>query len=309
MNFFKPNFWDKNTISFLSILFFPISLLVKLLIFLNYSLTKNHSFSIPIICVGNIYLGGTGKTPLCIEIFSILKSLNINPAFIRKQYSSFQDELDLLKKIGTTYQNKKRSKAIIDAIKNEADVVILDDGFQDLSINKSLSIICFNERQWIGNGLVIPAGPLRESLSALQRANCVIINGNKNFDIENVILKHNKKIKIFYTKYLPQNTVEFKSKKIIAFAGIGSPENFFDLLKNNNIDVIKSVKFPDHYNYSEKELNNLINQAKEKKSVLLTTEKDYLRINENFRKKISYLKIAVNIEDRDKFINEIKKVL
>ena len=80
-------------------------------------------------------------------------------------------------------------------------------------------------------------------------------------------------------------------------------------LKNNNIDVIKTVRFPDHYNYSEKELNNLINQAKERNSVLLTTEKDYLRINENFRKKISFLKIAVNIKDRNKFINEIKKVL
>ena len=309
MNFFKPNFWDKNTISFLSILFFPMSLLVKLLIFLNYSLTKNYSFSIPVICVGNIYLGGTGKTPLCIEIFSILKNLGINPAFIRKQYSSFQDELNLLKKTGTTYQNKKRAEAIREAIKNKADVAILDDGFQDLSVNKNLSIICFNEGQWVGNGLVIPAGPLREPLSALRRANCAIINGNKNIDIENVILNHNKKIKIFYTKYLPQNIVEFKNKKIIAFAGIGSPENFFNLLKSNNIDVIKSVKFPDHYNYSEKELNNLINQAKEKNSVLLTTEKDYLRINENFRKKISFLKIVVNIKDRDKFINELKKAL
>ena len=309
MNFFKPNFWDKNTISFLSILFFPISLLVKLLIFLNYSLTKNYSFSIPVICVGNIYLGGTGKTPLCIEIFSILKNLGINPAFIRKQYSSFQDELNLLKKTGTTYQNKKRAEAIREAIKNKADVAILDDGFQDLSVNKNLSIICFNERQWIGNGLVIPAGPLREPLSALRRANCAIINGNKNVDIENIILNHNKKIKIFYTKYLPQNIVEFQNKKIIAFAGIGSPENFFNLLKNNNIDVIKSVKFPDHYNYSEKELNNLINQAKEKNSALLTTEKDYLRINENFRKKISFLKIVVNIKDKDKFINELKKAL
>jgi len=309
MNFFKPNFWDKNTISFLSILFFPMSLLVKLLIFLNYSLTKNYSFSIPVICVGNIYLGGTGKTPLCIEIFSILKNLGINPAFIRKQYSSFQDELNLLKKTGTTYQNKKRAEAIREAIKNKADVAILDDGFQDLSVNKNLSIICFNEGQWVGNGLVIPAGPLREPLSALRRANCAIINGNKNIDIENVILNHNKKIKIFYTEYLPQNITEFRNKKIIAFAGIGSPENFFNLLKNNNIDVIKSVKFPDHYNYSEKELNNLINQAKERNSVLLTTEKDYLRINENFRKKISFLKIAVNITDRNKFINEIKKIL
>ena len=309
MDFFKPKFWDKNKISFFSILLYPVTLLIKLLIFFKRYLTKTHQCVIPVICVGNIYLGGTGKTPLCIEIFSILKNLNMSPVFIRKKYNSFQDEVNLQKQLGPIYQNKKRIKALKEAIQNKANVAILDDGFQDFSINKNLSIVCFDEKQWIGNGLVIPAGPLREPLSALRRANCAIINGNKNIDIENVILNHNKKIKIFYTEYLPQNIVEFQNKKISAFAGIGSPENFFNLLKNNNIDVIKSVKFPDHYNYSEKELNNLINQAKEKNSVLLTTEKDYLRINENFRKKISFLKILVNIKDKDKFINELKKAL
>ena len=309
MNFFKPNFWDKNKISFLSILLFPISLLVKLLIFLNYSLTKTHSFSIPIICVGNIYVGGTGKTPLSIEIFSILKSLNINPAFIRRQYSSFQDELNLLEKSGATYQNKKRNNAIREAIRNNVEAAILDDGFQDLSINKNLSIVCFNEKQWIGNGLVIPSGPLREPLSSLKRAHCVVINGNKNINIENIILKYNNKIKIFYTEYLPRNIEELKNKKITAFAGIGNPENFFNLLKDYNIEIKKSIKFPDHYNYSGKELDNLINEAKENNTILLTTEKDYFRINENYRKKISYLKIIVSIKNRDNFINEIKRVL
>ena len=309
MNFFKPNFWDKNKISFLSVILYPISLLIKLLIFLNYLLRKNYNFPIPIICVGNIYLGGTGKTPLSIEIFSILKKMNMNPVFIRKEYSSFHDELNLLKKTGATYQSKKRVDAIKEAIKNKANIAILDDGFQDLTVNKNLSIVCFNEKQWIGNGLVIPAGPLRESLFALQRANCAIINGNKNINIENIILKHNKEIKIFYTKYLPKNINEFKDKKITAFAGIGNPANFFNLLKDYNIEVKTTIKFPDHYNFSDKELDNLINKAKENNTVLLTTEKDYFRINENYRKKISYLKIIVDINDRDKFINEIKKIL
>ena len=100
MNFFKPKFWDKNRISFFSILLLPISLLIKLLGSFKFSLTKSHQFSIPIICVGNIYLGGTGKTPLCIEIFSILKNLNMNPAFIRKEHSAFQDEVNLQKQVG-----------------------------------------------------------------------------------------------------------------------------------------------------------------------------------------------------------------
>ena len=89
MNFFKPKFWDKNQFSFLSILLFPIALLIKLLNIFKRSITTTYQCSIPTVCVGNIYLGGTGKTPLCIEIFSILKDLNMNPAFIRKKYDSF----------------------------------------------------------------------------------------------------------------------------------------------------------------------------------------------------------------------------
>ena len=309
MNFFKPKFWDKNQISFFSILLFPIALLIKFLAYLKSSWTKTYSSSIPIICVGNIYLGGTGKTPLCIEIFSILKKLNMNPAFVRKKYNSFQDEVDLMKQVGPTYQNQERIDAIKDAIKNNANIAILDDGFQDFSIKKNLSIVCFNEKQWIGNGLTIPAGPLREDLSALKRADCVFINGKKNKDIENKIFSKNEKIKIFYTSYEAQNANEFKNKKVVAFAGIGNPKNFFDLLKNNKFNIIETIKFPDHHKYSEKELENLLSKIKENNNILLTTEKDYFRISESYKENIKFLKISIEIENQNQFIEEIKKII
>ena len=309
MNFFKPKFWDKTNISFFSVLLIPIALTLKLLSLVKRSVTRSNQCSIPIICVGNIYLGGTGKTPLCIEIFSILKNLNMNPAFIRKKYDSFQDEANLEKQVGPIYQNIKRMEAIKEAIQNKVNIAILDDGFQDFSINKNLSIICFNEKQWIGNGMLIPSGPLRENLSALKRADCVFINGKKNIDTESEIYSKNKEIKIFYTKYKSKNISEFKNKKVIAFAGIGNPINFFNLLKENNIDVIEEKEFPDHYNYSEKELKNLISSAKEKNAILLTTEKDYFRINKNYKKNINLLKIVVEIQNKDQFIEEIKKII
>jgi tetraacyldisaccharide 4'-kinase len=309
MNFFKPKFWDKNQISFFSVLLFPFTLLIKFLVFFKTLLTKKYISSIPIICVGNIYLGGTGKTPLCIEIFSILKNLNMNPAFVRKKYESFQDEADLMKQVGPVYQNKKRIKAIQEATQNSVNVAILDDGFQDLSIKKNLSIICFNEKQWIGNGLTIPSGPLRESLSALKKVDCVIINGKKNKDIENKIFSKNEKIKIFYSNYKPQNIDEFQSKKIIAFAGIGNPENFFDLLMDNKLNIVGTIKFPDHHKYSEQVLENLSNKIKDNNSILLTTEKDYFRISKNYKKNIKYLKIKVEIKNKNQFIEEIKKII
>ena len=309
MKFLKPKFWDNNQISLYSIFLLPVSLLIQIINFVRRLMVKSHKFSIPIICVGNIYLGGTGKTPLCSELFSILKNLNKNAVFIRKKYDSFQDEINLLKQIGPVYEKSKRINALDEAIQNKFEVAVLDDGFQDFSVEKDLSIVCFNEKQWIGNGFIIPSGPLREGLSALTRANCVIINGKKNINIENKILKNNKLIKIFYSKYKPQNISDFKNRKIICFAGIGNPINFFDLLKKNEINVLEQTSFPDHHNYSKTELDILIKKAKENNATLLTTEKDYLRIEEKYRGNINCLKIKIEIENKNEFIEEIKKII
>ena len=233
----------------------------------------------------------------------------MNPVFIRKKYDAFHDEVNLQKKIGEVYQNKKRVEAIKNAIKNNADVAILDDGFQDFSIQKNLSIVCFNEKQLIGNGLTIPSGPLREDLSSLKRAHLVVINGNKNNGIESKILKQNKTIKIFYSKYNPVDIDILKNKNIVAFAGIGNPENFFNLLRDYKINIVEELKFPDHYNYSEKELNNLVGKAEKNNSILVTTEKDYFRINEKYKEKINFLKVLVKIKNQDQFIEEIKKFI
>ena len=110
-------------------------------------------------------------------------------------------------------------------------------------------------------------------------------------------------------QYKSQNINEFKNKKIVAFAGIGNPVNFFDLLKDNKLNIVETIKFPDHHKYSEKELENLLSKIKENNAILLTTEKDYFRISESFKKNIEYLKIKVEIENKSQFIEEIKKII
>ena len=308
MKFFKPRFWDKKQISFFSIILFPLSLLIQLLNFLKSITIKRKSFPIPVICIGNIYVGGTGKTPLCIELYNILKKLEKNPVFIRKKHKKYEDEKKLLEQFGQVYENSNRINSLDNAIKNKFDIAVMDDGFQDHSVKKDFSIICFNEKQWIGNGLTIPSGPLREKLTSLNRANCVVINGKKNNNLENKILEKNKLIKIYYTQYIPENISNFKNRKIICFAGIGNPENFFDMLKMNEINILDQIKFPDHYNYSQKELEDLKKKAKENNAILLTTEKDYLRINKEHRDKINYLKLMVEMEKKNEFIEQIKKL-
>ena len=309
MKLLKPKFWDEDKISIIAIIFFPISLLIKSLVFLRNIFSLQKKFPIPILCVGNIYLGGTGKTPICVELFNILKDLNKSPCFVRKNYDSQLDEVNLLQSKGDICLGKNRIIALNKLIEKKFDVAILDDGFQDLSIAKSLSVICFNEKQWIGNGLTIPAGPLREDLTALKRANIVIINGKKNIKIEEKILKNNQLIKIFYAEYQANDIIKYKNKKIISFAGIGNPDNFFDLLKINSLNIIEQVSFPDHYNYSNTELEKFMEKAKNESAILLTTEKDYFRINKKYKNFVNYLKIKVQIENKSQFIKEVKKYI
>ena len=269
-------------------------------------LTIQYSFKIPIICVGNIYLGGTGKTPLSIMIAHELKKLKRNPAIIKKYYSEHFDEHNLINnRLNCLILDKQRSRAIKNAEKKRFNVVILDDGFQDYSIKKDLNILCFNSNQLVGNEMTIPSGPLRESLSAIKKAQIIIINGNKNKLFENRILDISNKIKIFYSKYLPENIEEFKKKNLFAFAGIGNPSNFFKLLSDNNLNVHTKLSFPDHYKFSKPEIQKMIDEALNNNLELVTTEKDYFRIKHYGFKYIKFLKVKLEILEKDKLINQI----
>ena len=308
MNFKKPKFWDDAGLSFWSLILYPFSIIFLLASLLVRFFKTEKKFPIPIICVGNIYVGGTGKTPLALEIFKIIKSNEKNPGFIKNGYDFLYDEIEMLKKIGETFTNKNRKKAISSLILSGHDVAILDDGFQDFSIKKNFSILCFNSKQLVGNGFIIPSGPLRESFSSIKKADCIFINGDRNLEFENKIKEINKNIKIFYSIYKIKNPDKFKNKKVIAFAGIGNPSNFFNLLKKNNINVKKTFSFPDHHNYSDKDYNYLL-KLKEQDVLLVTTEKDYSRLNDKMKKSFEYVEIDLEIENKSEFINLIKNNL
>ena len=303
MNFKKPEFWDKSELSIWSIILYPFSLLFLIISLGAKFLKIKKKFPIPIVCVGNIYTGGTGKTPLALEIFKITKSYGKNPAFVKKGYDYLYDEIQMLDKAGKIYSDKNRKEAIKSLISDKYDVAILDDGFQDLSIEKDFSILCFNSRQLIGNGFLIPAGPLRESFNSIKKADCVLINGDRNIEFENKINKINKNIKIFYSKYKIKNIENFKNKEIVAFAGIGNPSNFFHLLKENNINVKKTYSFPDHYNYSENDFSKIIG---DKNMKIITTEKDYFRMNDRQKQNCEFVKVDLEIENKSEFVNLIK---
>ena len=161
----------------------------------------------------------------------------------------------------------------------------------------------------IGNSFIIPSGPLRESIKSIKRADCVFINGDKNLQFENKIKKINKNVKIFYSKYKIKNLDKFRNKKVVAFAGIRNPSNFFDLLKENNINIKKTNSYPDHHNYSEDDYKYLIEEKKEHDVLLVTTEKDYSRLSEEIKQKFECIEVDLEIENKNEFINLIKSQL
>jgi tetraacyldisaccharide 4'-kinase len=309
MKILKPIFWEKKN-NFLSFLLLPVTFFFQILIKLKSKMTTEISFQIPVVCVGNIYIGGTGKTPLSIMIAEELTKYSKKTAIVKKYYIEHLDEHKLIKNsIGDLFLDKHRSKAIYQAQNKNFDLAVLDDGFQDFSINKDLNILCFNSMQLIGNGMTLPSGPLRERFHSIKRAHIVMILGDKNELFEKKIINISNKIKIYYSKYLPVNISQFRNKKLLAFAGIGNPNNFFQILKENNLDVQEKISYPDHYEFSKLEIQKLINYSKKNGFELITTEKDYFRVLHHGFKEVKCLKNKLEIQNKNNFIKQILNLL
>jgi tetraacyldisaccharide 4'-kinase len=307
MNLKKPKFWDYKSPSILSYLLFPISFLFNLLNLLKIK-SKFKNPKIKTICVGNIYIGGTGKTSLCIKINEILNKQKIKSCFVKKFYINQSDEQKLLKNRGPLFSKKKRIDALNDAATEGYEVAILDDGLQDYSINYDLSFVCFNNLNWIGNGLTIPAGPLRENISKLKKFKNVFLNGNlENLDnIKKQIFKINSRINIHIGKYEPVNLGEFdKKNKYLVFSGIGNHQTFISMIKDCGLNVYKEIEFADHYAYTNNDINQIIQDANEMNCKIITTEKDYLRLENNDTNQIKFIKSELKIVDEQKLVNTI----
>ena len=302
----KPKFWDYNKPNIFAYILSPVAYLIKLINFFLKT-SKPRKFRIKTICLGNIYVGGTGKTSLSITINKILNQKNIKSCFIKKFYKNQIDEQKLLKNYGKLFLSKKRVEAVKQAENENFEIAILDDGLQDKSIDYDVKFVCFNNINWIGNGMTIPAGPLRESVNNLKIYKNIFLNGN----LENIeklkveILKINPNINIHIGKYEPLNLNEFsKNDKYLIFSGIGNHQTFVKMIKNYGLNIFKDHEFPDHYKYTDKDINNILNEANDLNCKIITTEKDYLRINAEKKSlsNINFIKSELKIIDEKKLI-------
>ena len=306
----KPKFWDYKKPSFFSYLLLPLSITIGLIAKIN-SKPKYPNSKIKTICVGNIYIGGTGKTSLTIKIKEILDKNNIKACFIKKFYPNQTDEQKLLSKNGTLFSNLKRITALDEAISEGFEIAIFDDGLQDSSIKYNMEIVCFNNLNWIGNGLTLPSGPLRESINNLKFYENVFLNGNEEslIAIKDQIKKINPNMNINSGKYTPLNIGEFdKDQNYLVFSGIGNHKTFIEMLKNNKLKIVSDLEYPDHYQYSKKDFDEIIINAKKYNAHIITTEKDYLRLENFNRNEIFYVKSSLDILNEESLTNKLIKL-
>ena len=307
----KPKFWDFKKPNFFAYLLYPFTIFVEIHNIILTVIPKKKFTEIKTICVGNLYIGGTGKTPTSLFLYNLLKKNNINPVIAKKFYKNQIDEQKFLKDNSNFISLSDREKIVKKAIEMKFDMVIFDDGLQEKCINYDIKFACFDSEKWIGNGHLIPSGPLREKMNALKNYHGIFlktVNDDSNFDyIYNKIREINPNIEVFESNIEIENISKFNTdKNYIIFSGIGNPDSFKKILLKNKFKIIEVITFPDHYNYQDKDILEIIDKANSKNAEIITTEKDFKRIPQNFKEKISFLEISMKIKDENKLVQFLK---
>ena len=307
----KPKFWDFKKPNFFAYLLYPLTIFIKISNSISNVIPKKKFTEIKTICVGNLYIGGTGKTPTSLYLYYLLKKNNINPVTAKKFYKNQIDEQKFLKDNSNFISLSDREEIVKKAIEMKFDTIIFDDGLQEKWINYDIKFACFDSEKWIGNGHLIPSGPLREKMNALKNYHGIFlktVNDDSNLDyIYNKIREINPNIEVFESNIEIENISKFNiDKNYIIFSGIGNPDSFKRLLLKNKFKIIEEISFPDHYNYQDKDIYKIINKANSNNAEIITTEKDFKRIPRNFKEKINFIEINMKIKDEKRLVQFLK---
>ncbi len=311
MKFKKPKFWDYKKPNFIAYLLTPLNLIIRINnIILNIKPKKKYQ-NIKTICVGNIYVGGTGKTPTVIKLYEIFKNTKLKVSTAKKFYSDQEDEHIILNNKSEFITSDNRKKIILKAIEENYELLIFDDGLQDGQIDYDFKLVCFDSENWIGNGFLIPSGPMREKIESLKKYDAVIIkNIDEKFDLTEInrsIHKINPTIKIFYSFFKIKNKDEFSlNDKFLIFSGIGNNNSFKEILIKNDFNIVEEIVFPDHFDYTTFDILKILKIAENKNLKIITTEKDYVKIPKYFREKINFIKIDLKILEQKKLTELIE---
>ena len=294
---------------------------------------SRHHSPLPVLCLGNFTMGGAGKTPAAIYVANHLKAIGEHPAFLSRGYGGRKtgphlvdpeidtadmvgDEPLLLARHAPTYIARNRIEAAKMIEQSDATIIIMDDGFQNSSLHKDLSLVVIDGGVGIGNGMTVPSGPLRAPFDdQLTFCDAMIVISNdarENDDIR--ALRKTFTGPVMFAQTVPDEDVSWlKTARIIAFAGIGRPEKFFQTVRSCTPNLIDCVAFPDHHDFTESDARDLLARAFSEDAVLLTTEKDWVRLTNNqtalseLRESAQTLPIRLEFEIEDRL--ELEKLV
>ena len=317
-----PRFWQKDGLTARALS--PLSLLWRAGAGIRGLTTPARHPGCPVFCVGNFTVGGAGKTPTAVALFNLLTALGRTPHFVSRGYGGsiigphrvdpnsdradqVGDEPLLLAEHGPVWISRERFLGAEMARADGADAIILDDGLQNPSVIKDCSFAVIDSHYGIGNGRVMPAGPMRESLeSGLEKIRAIILIGDET---PKFMANLRASIPVLRAHIEPQNAADFANKRVLAFAGIGRPAKFYASLQQSGAQIVETRDFADHHPFSAQELTDLRMRAQTLGAALVTTQKDLMRLPSHSRDGISSLNIRLVFDAPDQLIQIVKTVL
>lgn len=319
-----PTYWGKR--GFIARLLLPFAGLYWLASKIRQLLATPQEMPIPVICVGNITAGGSGKTPTVAALTELLLEIGKHAHIISRGYGGAPqkhpllvdasthtvhitgDEPLLLSQIAPTWVCPDRVASARSAANAGADLVLMDDGLQHPHIAKTLSLLVIDTHSAFGNGFLLPAGPLRETLGhALPRIDAAILIGDKREAVERLLPAA---LPRFYAALAPTLSLEsFTERPTIAFAGLGRPEKFFNMLAKSGITPAVTLPYADHHPYTAEDISKLQALKATYGATLLTTEKDMVRLPANFQNQVTAIPIRLQWDNPQAVTHWLKERL
>ena len=293
-----PSFWYRDRVSIAALLLAPLAPVWLVGCWLRGRLTRTGSSGLPVVCIGNLTVGGTGKTPLVAALAYAARARGWSPVVLTRGHGgalkgpvTVTSEMsaweigDEARMLGATVpvvvaRNRADGARFIEA-RNLGDLILMDDGMQSHRLAKDRQVAVFSGRLGYGNGLPVPAGPLRERLAGIGRADAVVVTGEDLAGVADRIRRRFAGIPVFHAgrRLHGRDIKGLKGRPVVAFAGIGDPDGFFDMLKEAGVRIAESVALADHEPLTERRVSQLRDTARKHRALLATTEKDAARMD------------------------------
>lgn len=321
-----PHFWTE--LSWQSVILFPVSYIWRFGHYAQQKILNTKETEIPVICVGNLTVGGSGKTPVVITLCRFLSGIGKSTSILTRGFggkekgpifvsTNLHQSLDVGDEplmmahsldVCVSRNRPLGANHILD--KKKYDCIVMDDGLQNPTLKKDLNIAVFDGKFGIGNGFLLPAGPMRQKLEVgIQNIDLVIFNGKDETGLGQKIPPH---IPIFTGELQPDEEIveKMKNRRVYGFAGIGNPSRFFKTLNNIGADLVGEAHFADHHPYTDADLTQLYEEAMQSGAELVTTQKDWMRLPTDWRDRVLTVPVRIHFtaEDTIKIVSFLETI-